>query len=155
MRPFQGKTMSAIVKNLKIILADTYALYLKTQNYHWHVRGQNFKALHGLFEEQYLQLAEAVDQLAERILILGDRAPATFSELNELKTIKDGESHKSSNDMVVDLAHDHGVLVQDIHKAMVFSSENHDEGTANLLADRIAEHEKSRWMLLASQEIQK
>ena len=70
--------MSKIVKKLEIILADTYALYLKTQNYHWHVKGPQFKSLHELFEMQYRELAEAVDGVAERLLIMGHKAPATF-----------------------------------------------------------------------------
>jgi len=82
--------MTQVIKTLEVILADTYALYLKTQNYHWHVKGPQFKSLHELFEMQYRELAEAVDQLAERLLIMGHHAPATFTALNTLKTIKDG-----------------------------------------------------------------
>ena len=146
--------MNAIEQNLAIILADTYALYLKTQNYHWHVKGAQFKALHGLFEEQYIELAEAVDALAERIVITGSHAPATFKEFDKLKRIADGRSGISANDMVVELAKDHATLVVDLNKAMVLAQEHRDEGTAKLLSDHIAAHEKSRWMLNASREIE-
>ncbi len=60
-----------VADSLKMVLADTYALYLKTQNYHWNVTGPNFKSLHLLFEEQYTDLAQAVDSVAERIRTCG------------------------------------------------------------------------------------
>lgn len=142
--------MTKVIKKLEVILADTYALYLKTQNYHWHVKGPQFKSLHELFEMQYRELAEAVDQLAERILIMGHKAPATFTALNQLKTIKDGDSNHDSNQMVVELAADHLTLVKDLNNGMTIAQENHDEGTVSLLTDRIAFHEKAHWMLNAS-----
>ncbi|WP_019217504.1 Dps family protein [Legionella tunisiensis] len=142
--------MSDVVKKLSIIMADTYALYLKTQNYHWHVTGPQFKALHELFEMQYLQLAEAADQVAERIRIMGHKAPATFKEFEQLKRIKDGDSSLDANQMVTELANDHDTLVKDLNQAMTLAQENNDEGTANLLSNHIEEHEKARWMLNAS-----
>lgn len=104
--------MSKVIKKLEVALADTYALYLKTQNYHWHVTGPQFKSLHELFEMQYKELAEAVDQIAERIRIMGHKAPATFTEFNQLKTIKDGDSGLSANEMVSELAKDNMMIVK-------------------------------------------
>ncbi|QRN04359.1 DNA starvation/stationary phase protection protein [Legionella sp. MW5194] len=142
----------SIAKELSIILADTYALYLKTQNYHWHVRGPQFKSLHGLFETQYTELAEAVDEVAERLLITGNKAPATFKEFESLKRIKDGDSSLDANQMVIELAQDHSTLVKDLNRALTLAQEQNDEGTATLLGDRIAAHEKAHWMLAASAE---
>lgn len=144
--------MTSIINKLEIALADTYALYLKTQNYHWHVKGARFKSLHELFEMQYQELAEAVDQIAERILIKGHKAPATFKEFEQLKTIKDGNSQLEANEMVKELAHDNSVLVIDLNHAIKVAQENSDEGTVTLLSDRVAAHEKARWMLAASIE---
>ncbi|MCP0913008.1 MULTISPECIES: Dps family protein [Legionella] len=144
--------MKELIDKLSIILADTYALYLKTQNYHWHVKGPQFKSLHELFEMQYQELAEAVDQMAERILIKGSNAPATFKEFERLKSIKDGDSNLNSNEMVSELAADHDTLVKDLDKAMEMAQKHNDEGTVNLLANRIESHEKARWMLRASCE---
>ncbi|KTD25867.1 Dps family protein [Legionella maceachernii] len=145
--------MSEVAKRLSIIMADTYALYLKTQNYHWHVKGPQFKGLHQLFDEQYHQLADAVDLVAERIRTIGHKVPATFKEFESLKRIKDGDSSINSNQMVTELAQDHDTLVKDLNQALALAQKNKDEGTANLLADRIEEHEKSRWMLEASREV--
>ena len=145
--------MSTVMKKLEVILADTYALYLKTQNYHWHVKGPQFKSLHELFEMQYKELAEAVDQIAERIIIMAHKAPATFTQLNELKTIKDGDSSANANQMVSELAKDNGVLVNDLNQAVKIAQDNHDEGTVTLLSDRIAAHQKAHWMLNASRDL--
>lgn len=142
--------MSEIDKKLKILLADTYALYLKTQNYHWHVKGPHFKTLHELFETQYLELAQAVDDIAERLLILGHHAPATFKAFDTLKTIKDGDSNVSANQMVSELAQDHDTLVNDLNQVMSIAQKLNDEGTVNLLANLISTHEKARWILNAS-----
>ena len=68
----------SIVNALKDVLADSYTLYLKTQNYHWNVEGPHFKTLHLLFEEQYTDLATAVDDVAERIRALGKKRPVAL-----------------------------------------------------------------------------
>jgi len=141
------------MNKLSIILADTYALYLKTQNYHWHVKGPHFKPLHELFEAQYRELAEAVDAVAERMLMMGHKAPATFKEFERLKTIKDGDSGLNSNQMVSELATDNATLVKDLNRAMRVAQDANDEGTVNLLADRVGVHQKAHWMLSASQEV--
>jgi starvation-inducible DNA-binding protein len=145
--------MTLVLKKLQIALADTYALYLKTQNYHWHVKGPQFKPLHELFETQYLELSTAVDAIAERLLIKGFEAPATFKELDQLKTLADGRSSISANDMVTELANDHLTLVKDLNQVLVIAQDNRDEGTVNLLSDRIEAHEKFAWMLNASREL--
>jgi starvation-inducible DNA-binding protein len=142
--------MSEIVNKLSILLADTYALYLKTQNYHWHVKGAQFKALHELFEKQYQDLADAVDEIAERILTLGHDAPATFKAYEKLKNIQDGNSKLSAKEMVVELAKDNDALVADLNRALGIAQKVHDEGTIGLLSDRVRSHEKARWMLKSS-----
>lgn len=141
-----------LIEHLKHLLADTYALYLKTQNYHWHVKGPHFKILHELFEQQYMELAQAVDTIAERILMKGYNAPATFKEYEELKSIQDGHSNAASNDMVRTLAFDHAKLIQDLNKTLAVAQAMNDEGSIQLLSERIAIHEKTRWMLQSSLE---
>ena len=69
-----------IINGLAELLADTYTLYLKTQNFHWNVTGPFFHSLHGMFEEEYTELASAVDEIAERIRALGAMAPASFAD---------------------------------------------------------------------------
>lgn len=145
--------MNDLMSKLSIIMADTYALYLKTQNYHWHVKGPNFKSLHELFETQYRELAEAVDAVAERMIMMGHNAPATFKAFEQLKTIKDGDSSLNANQMVTELAADNATLVKDLNQAMRVAQDAHDEGTVNLLSERVAIHQKAHWMLSASRDV--
>lgn len=145
--------MAILLNELSNLLADTYALYLKTQNYHWHVKGPQFKTLHMLFEEQYNELADAVDNIAERILTLGGKAPATFTEFNTLKSIEDGDNNANSDKMIGDLYHDHGQIITDLNRAIKVCQEENDEGSLVLLTERIASHEKIHWMLGASRKI--
>lgn len=145
--------MSDLMNKMAVIMADTYALYLKTQNYHWHVKGPHFKSLHELFEAQYQELALAVDSVAERMIMMGHSVPATFKQLNQLKTIKDGDSSLSSNEMVIELAHDNATLVKDLNSALAIAQAANDEGTVNLLSERVFFHQKAHWMLSASREM--
>lgn len=146
--------MSDMVNKLSVLLADTYALYLKTQNYHWHVRGPQFTSLHELFETHYTELANAVDELAERIRILGDSAPATFKAFEALKSLDDGDSNADANTMVEHLYRDHKKLIDDLNQAIEVAQGHNDEGSIALLSERIAAHEKARWMLGVSRESQ-
>lgn len=143
---------NSLQNDLAKLLADTYALYLKTQNYHWHVKGPLFKTLHILFEEQYTELANAVDEIAERILTLGHRAPATFSEFIKLTSIEEGNSSLSAEQMIAELHADHEKIIKDLRRALESASDAKDEGSVSLLGDRIAHHEKIRWMLSASMQ---
>src|SRR5229473_3205526 len=78
-----------IAASLSKLLADTYTLYLKTQGFHWNVTGPRFHDLHKLFEEQYNELADANDEIAERIRALGAKAPASYSEFKKLATLSE------------------------------------------------------------------
>ena len=80
---------SEIANGLSRVLADTYSIYLKTQNYHWNVKGPLFHTLHAMFEVQYTELAAAIDEIAERIRALGEPAPGSFSEFGRLSNIKE------------------------------------------------------------------
>lgn len=144
--------MMSVGPKLQVILADTYTLYLKTQNYHWHVHGIQFKSLHELFEIQYQDLALAVDALAERIVMLGHKAPASFKDFLALKTLKEGDAKLNALHMLSELAHDNGLMIHSLNEALRMAQDAHDEGTVALLVDRIAVHEKAHWMLSASQE---
>lgn len=70
--------MSNYVSALQAVLADSYSLYLKTQNYHWNVEGQHFRSLHLMFEEQYNDLFAANDEIAERIRALGEKVDGSY-----------------------------------------------------------------------------
>ena len=90
----------AIADGLSRTLADTYTLYLKTHNFHWNVTGPMFQTLHLMFEEQYNELALAVDAIAERIRALGFPAPGTYSEYAKLSSISETEGVPTAEEMI-------------------------------------------------------
>ena len=138
---------NTVKSELGKLMANTYALYLKTQNFHWHVRGENFISLHEFLEGHYKSLAEAVDGLAERIVMLGGQAPATFTQLEQLSTIKAGDSNTAAAQMLAQLADDHASLIDDIKALNTLADGDNDLATCNVCAERIDAHEKMRWML--------
>jgi len=141
------KQRQAIVKLLSTLLADTYSLYLKTQNYHWNVTGPQFSALHLMFEGQYQELALAIDLIAERIRALGAKAPAGYKEFSVLTVIKDGRSDLSAEKMVLDLTQDNETIVRRVRESFSAVDKATDEATADLLTQRMQYHEKTAWML--------
>ncbi len=138
------------IERLTKLFANTYALYLKTQSYHWHVEGPFFISYHQLFEEQYQELAEAVDELAERIRMLGALVPASFSKLAELKTLDDIDDKLTASEMIEDLSGAHHQLLNELKAALSAFDSAGDEATVGLIGERISRHEKMRWMLSAS-----
>ena len=143
--------MKTLTASLSQLVANTYALYLKTQSYHWHVTGVHFVSLHKLFEAQYEELAGAVDEIAERIRMLGYNVPGSFSELDKLRTLNDGDPNAAADLMVHDLLADHRRILEEINEVMEVAGHVGDEGTLGLLSDRIAAHEKAAWFLQSSQ----
>ena len=137
----------AIIKELQQLLADVYGLYLKTQNYHWHIKGPHFKQLHEFFNEQYDSLAGFIDSIAERILTLGGHAPATFKSLSSITNISDGDSNLTWQNMISDLASDQDKIVNSLMSAFKVASSAHDEATVDFIAEKIGYFEKQRWML--------
>lgn len=136
-----------IANALSKVLADSYTLYLKTQNFHWNVTGSHFLSLHTLFESQYTELANAVDILAERIRTLGHTVSASYSQFMKLTTIKEETSVPSAMKMVEYLVKVHGIVFNTLREAHTVAEEAKDEVTVGLLIDRMTVHEKTLWML--------
>ncbi|MGB8273961.1 MAG: Dps family protein [Alphaproteobacteria bacterium] len=142
-----GNVTKEIAGGLARVLADSYALYLKTHNYHWNVEGPKFQGLHMMFEGQYTELAAAVDTIAERIRALGQYAPGSFGQFSRLMSIKDEDTVPSADEMVRHLAKDHETVTKTIHAMLPSAQEAGDEVTVGLLVERLAVHEKTMWML--------
>ena len=136
-----------IAQGLAKVLADTYSLYLKTQNYHWNVRGSIFHSLHIMFENQYKELALAVDVVAERIRALGELAPGSYSEFAKLASIPEGDSHNDAQTMIRELVEGQEAVVRTCRALFPAVDEANDEPTADLLTTRMQTHEKNAWML--------
>lgn len=136
-----------IADELAHFLADSYSLYIKTQNYHWNVTGAHFASYHLLFEGQYQDLANAVDLIAERIRALGCHAPASFTEFQKLSSLKEASGKPSAEDMIKNLLHDHETIAHHAHLIFAKAEKAGDQATMDLLTQRIQAHDKAAWML--------
>jgi starvation-inducible DNA-binding protein len=146
----KNHTFQKIAEELAHFLADTYLLYLKTQNFHWNVRGPAFYSLHKMFEEQYVELAQATDELAERMRALGSIAPATFSEFLKLTSLTEDRGDLKAEEMIKKLVKDHEMLAVHALHILEKAQKVQDEATVDLLIQRIAIHQKTAWMLKSS-----
>jgi starvation-inducible DNA-binding protein len=141
------QTRKAIADGLSKFLAETYTLYLTTHNFHWNVTGPMFQTLHLMFENQYNELALAVDTIAERIRALGFRAPATYSQFLKLSSLVEPVDGLSSERMIHHLVKGQETLVRSARELFPLVNEARDEPTADLLTQRMQVHEKTAWML--------
>lgn len=137
----------AVTNGLARLLADSYRLALKTQNFHWNVTGPQFSALHGLFEEQYHELSEAIDVIAERMRALGVRAPGSFAEFSKLSFVKDSEGQPNAEEMCRELARDFKRTSEAAAELVSAASGIGDEGTADLATGRVRVCDKAAWIL--------
>lgn len=137
----------AIAEGLGKLLADSYTLYLKTHNYHWNVTGPQFRTLHLMFEEQYTELATAVDDIAERIRQLGEFAPGSYAAFAELTSIKEETSHPHAEQMIENLVLGQEAVIRNARSLVAVVEEAKDEPTLDLLTQRMQVHEKTAWML--------
>ena len=136
-----------IATGLSRLLADSYSLYLKTHNYHWNVEGPMFSTLHQMFEEQYTELATAVDEIAERIRTLGVKAPGSYSAFAELSSIDEASGDEAAEDMIRELVLGQEAVARTAREAFPAADDANDEPTADLLTQRMQIHEKNAWML--------
>ena len=136
-----------IAAGLSRLLADTYTLYVKTHNFHWNVTGPLFNTLHQMFEQQYTELATAVDEIAERIRALGFPAPGSYTQFGGLTSIKEETGVPSAEEMIGQLAKDQEIVARTAREVFPVADRAHDEPTADLLTQRMQIHEKTAWML--------
>jgi len=136
-----------IAQGLSRLLADTYTLYLKTHNFHWNVTGPMFQTLHLMFEQQYNELALAVDLIAERIRALGFPAPGTYAEFTKLSSIKESRGVPKAEDMIRELVAGQESVVKTARSVFPLIDKVNDEPSADLLTQRMQVHEKTAWML--------
>ena len=136
-----------IAEGLSRLLADTYTLYLQTHNFHWNVTGPMFQTLHLMFEQQYNELALAVDLIAERIRALGFPAPGTYAEYARLASIKEAAGVPGAERMIELLVQGQEAVVRTARSIFPLVDEVNDEPSADLLTQRMQVHEKAAWML--------
>ena len=146
-----------LTESMQKILASTYGLYLMTHNYHWNVEDERFYALHKMFEDQYNELFQAIDVIAERIRALGVYAlPFEGEDILEISQTMSNALNKEtdvgsrSDRMVFNLMNLNESVVKNCQAAKKLSQDTHDDETENLIVERISAHQKAVWMLRSS-----
>ncbi len=143
----KSNSRQAVAQKLGQLLAETYTLAFKTHGYHWNVVGPQFNDLHTLFGQQYAQLYEAADALAERIRALDEPAPASYAAFGNLSAITaDGETAPQMT-LVERLRNAHRQAARTASEVVEVAEQNGDVSTADLATQRITEHDKAAWML--------
>jgi len=141
------KDTQRLAEALSQVLANTFVLSLKTQSFHWNVTGPMFYTLHSMFEEQYSELWQAGDAIAERIRTLGAAAPGSYREFAKLTYLRESEAIPSATGMIGELLSDHETSARTVRAALAVPRSAVDAATEDLLTQRLLAHEKAAWML--------
>lgn len=134
---------------LNTLLADEHVLYLKTRNYHWNVRGMHFQSLHKFFEHQYEELADLIDDIAERVRSLGHYAVASMKDYVVLaRLLETNHTDGNAQKMLRNLLHDHETIIRILRDELVReASKYQDIGTSDFITGLMEKHEKMAWMI--------
>lgn len=138
------------VAALKRLLAETYALYIKTHGYHWNVTGDRFQALHAEFMTQYTELWAALDDIAERIRALGHFAPGSSGDLLNDATITADNEVPNAEVMVSNLVRGHEAVARAARDGIKSAEDVGDDVTVDLMTQRATIADKTAWMLRSS-----
>ncbi|MCO6149209.1 Dps family protein [Flavobacterium sp. NRK1] len=138
-----------VTETLSKVLADEFVLYTKTRNAHWNVEGPDFYNKHLFFEQQYTELEEIVDSVAERIRILGHHTPGTLKEFLQLTHLSEVSREKNdSTGFIKELLSDHeSIIIYLRENIQRFANELKDYGTSDYITGLMETHEKMAWML--------
>jgi starvation-inducible DNA-binding protein len=139
--------METLVEMMKKVLADTFAMYLKSHNYHWNVEGSNFPQYHEFFGNLYEELHGAVDPIAEQIRALDAYAPGSLSRFMELTEIQDELNVPLGTDMARKLLSDNQIVMNTLNMTFKLAEQFDQQGLMDFLAGRIDTHSKHAWML--------
>jgi starvation-inducible DNA-binding protein len=142
-----------ITAALNILLADVFALYVKTKNFHWHLSGQHFRDYHLLFDEHADQIFAMTDAIAERVRKIGGLTIHSIGEIARLQRILDNDAeYVSALDMLAELRDDNKALVEALRTTHDICDENRDVATASLIEVWIDESERRTWFLFEAAE---
>ena len=144
-------TNQLLHEKLGVVLANTYVTLMMTQNLHWHVTGLHFYGIHKMTQDQYEEMSQGIDEIAEHMRTLGAQAPSGMKHYSRLSTIDEGEHTLSTTDGSLEhLIEAHRATRASLEKTMMLAKELEDAATEDLLVDRIRAHDKHTWMLASS-----
>src|SRR5437868_5720521 len=142
------EAVDKVSKALNVLLADAFALYLKTKNFHWHVSGRHFRDYHLMLDEQADAIFATTDPIAERVRKLGGITLRSVGQIGKLQTIQDNnEEYVPPREMLRELMEDNKRMAAAMRKAHKLADDNEDSGTAGLLETFIDETERRTWFL--------
>lgn len=136
-----------VVENLNQLLIDYQVHYQNLRLFHWNVKGPFFFVLHDKFEELYLEAAEKIDEVAERILALDGSPKASLNSITSQSAIPSEDEVVDANDMVRAILNANEVLAKDVHQVLSSAGAVEDEGTLDIFTGYIRELEKQNWMM--------
>jgi starvation-inducible DNA-binding protein len=143
--------MDELVTSMKIVLANTFAMYFKAHGHHWNVEGKDFSQLHDFFSNLYLELFAAADIIAEQIRALDDYAPYNMTELASTTTVKESNIYGVDvSGMVADLIYANVSVIEALNTAHKLADADGNRGLVNLIEERLDIHAKHAWMLRAT-----
>ena len=143
------KEVSSVVASLQQLLADFQVYYTNLRGFHWNIKGHGFFVLHSKIEELYNDAAEKVDELAERVLMLGGTPANKFSEYLKVAKVKEVDGVSNADEALNNILETYSYLIAEERKLLSLASEVNDEVTVALMSDYLKEQEKMVWMLVA------
>lgn len=143
------KEVSSVVASLQQLLADFQVYYTNLRGFHWNIKGHGFFVLHSKFEDLYNDATEKVDELAERVLMLGGTPANKFSEYLKVAKVKEVDGVSNADEALNNILETYSYLIAEERKLLSLASEVNDEVTVALMSDYLKEQEKMVWMLVA------
>ena len=142
--------MEELHNALKIVLADTFTMYMKAHSFHWNVIGPNFPQYHDFFGDLYEELHGAVDPIAEQIRAVNSFAPSSLARIKELTRIEETDTIPTAERMFQILINDNNIVLDALKQAYDLAEKEDELALANFLQDRMDVHKKHGWMLRAT-----
>ena len=139
--------MEELHESMKVLLANTFVMYMKAHGYHWNVIGPDFPQLHGIFGDLYEELHSSLDDIAEQLRTVRSFAPGTLARIVELSTIPEDDKISKPENMAKRLWDDNEVVMSNLRDAYNKAEEASELGLSNFLQDRLTVHAKHGWML--------
>ena len=145
----------SLIEKSKVVLADTFLLYMKAHSYHWNVIGSDFPLYHKFFGKLYEELHDSIDILAEEIRTLDAFSPSTLSRMIELSTLTEDEKIPAPQTMIKNLYETNDKVVETIKECYELAEESKEYAYSNILQDRLSAHAKHKWMLKSLIQVKK
>ena len=142
--------LQAVAEELNKLLADEVLLYIKTRNYHWNIEGINFHEMHAFYEKQFLQLDDILDQVAERIRVIGHFTEARLADYLKLTSLIEQPYTNAQTNQLKNLLASHETIINNLRRLVTLFADVHkDVGSSDFVTQLLGRHETMAWMIRA------